>query len=371
MKKKSDDCLRLVNANVEHYGGPEPEPGVLPEKFLRVNHEVFVPLEPDLLALTELTYAQTRPGASAEEVAAADRRFNTQQSLLGMEGFRAEMGVGNNPTGCLVRRGPFLFGHDAQRPVLGHNTPPTVLTLRVPGAPAPIHVGVGHYSFNSPPDRHREVFGFTRLVDKVKVDRRPSAEEQTPAAAPEGASDPGWSACWLLSDTNELPEEEGELVPHPDWLSLTDDTHLAHRAELLPDGTWRGYTNVDQVMHNCRMYDAARWAAHHGQLQALAPTAGRARPDQGGPCRIDHVRMDAYTVQAVEEVHVIPMDGLSDHDIVVVDVSKRKLVETLLRRSVEPLPGWRKQPLLPRVITPSRAEVMHALAGNVPVAVGA
>lgn len=160
-------------------------------------------------------------------------------------------------------------------------------------------------------------------------------------------------------------------MPHPDWLSLTDDTHLAHRAELLPDGTWRGYTNVDQVMHNCRMYDAARWAAHHGQLQALAPTAGRARPDQGGPCRIDHVRMDAYTVQAVEEVHVIPMDGLSDHDIVVVDVSKRKLVETLLRRSVEPLPGWRKQPLLPRVITPSRAEVMHALAGNVPVAVGA
>ncbi|WP_405814191.1 hypothetical protein OG241_06370 [Streptomyces sp. NBC_01390] len=359
--KKSDDRLRLVNANFEHFGGPEPEPGVLPETFHKVNREVFVPLEMDLLAMTELTHAQTRPGASPEEVEAADRRFKTQQSILGMEGFRAEMGVGNNPTGCFVRRGPFLFGPDAQRTVLGHNTPPTVLTLRVPGAPTPIHVGVGHYSFNSPPDRHREAFGFTRLVDKVKIDRRPPAEEEEPASAPDESSDPGWSACWLLSDTNELPEAEGELVPHPDWPSVTDDTHRAHRAELLPDGTWRSYTNVDKIMHIVRMYDAARWAAHHGQLEALAPTAGRARPDQGGPCRIDNTRLDAFSIQAVEEVHVFPMDGLSDHDLVVVDLSKRKLVETLLRRTVEPLPGWRQQPLLPRVITPSRAEMTSAL----------
>ncbi|WP_328373375.1 hypothetical protein OG800_50180 (plasmid) [Streptomyces sp. NBC_00445] len=374
MKKKRDDQYRLVNANVERNGGPELEPGTLPPVFFAVHHEVLVPLAPDLLGMTELTHAQTRAGASPEEVEAAERRFKAHRDLLKMEGFRAEMGYGNNPTGCFVRPGSFLFGPDARRPFLGQRTPPTVLTLRVPGAPAAIHVGVAHQSFNSPPARENEAFGLTSLVDKVKADRRPADEEEEPAAAAPGEpADPGWAACWLLMDANDLPEPEGELVPHPDWSSpsVTDEVHRAHRAELLPDGSWRSYTNVDKVMHHCRMYDAARWAAHHGQLQALAPTAGRARPDQGGPHRIDRVYLDPYTIQAVEEVHVIPMDGLSDHDIVVLDLSKRKLVETLLRRSVEPLPGWRKRPLLPRVITPSRAEVMHALAGNVPAAVGA
>jgi hypothetical protein len=369
VKSKKDDTLRAALANVERNGGPELEPGVLPPVFCQVHTEVFVPLGLDLLGMTELTYAQFHPGASPEEVEAADRRFDATQHYLKMRGFRAEMGFGNNPTGCFVRPGSFLIGEDAQRPFRGVRTPPTVLALRVPGAAAPIHVGTFHHSFNSPPARPDEAFKLTSLVDKVKADRLPPDDTAEGSATPPGGpaadlADPGWAGCWLLGDTNENPEEEGELVPHPDWTSpeITDDVHRMHRAKWQPDGSWRSYTDVDEIMHGCGMYDAARWAAHHGQLAALAPTAGRARPDQGGPTRIDRFYMDPYTVQAVEEVHVIPMDGLSDHDLVVVDISKRKLVETLLRRTVEPLPGWRQRPLLPRVITPSRADMMRALA---------
>ncbi|WP_055522788.1 hypothetical protein [Streptomyces graminilatus] len=375
MKSKKDDTLRLALANVERNGGPELEPGVLPPTFCQVHTEVFVPLELDLLGMTELTYAQFHPGASPEEVKAANRRFDATQQYLKMVGFRAEMGLGNNPTGCFVRPGSFITGADAQRPFRGVRTPPTVLALRVPGAAAPIHVGTFHHSFNAPTSRPDEAFKLTSLVDKVKADRLPSGDAAEDSATPLDAlaadpADPGWAGCWLLGDTNENPEEEGELVPHPDWTApeVTDDVHRMHRAKLQPDGSWRSYTDVDEIMHGCRMYDAARWAAHHGQLAALAPTAGRARPDQGGPTRIDRFYMDAFTVQAVEAVHIIPMDGLSDHDVVVVEVSKRKLVEALLRRTVVSLPGWRTRPLLPRVITPSRAEMMRVLAREAPAA---
>ncbi|MEU1302590.1 hypothetical protein [Streptomyces shenzhenensis] len=301
---------------------------------------------------------------------AANRRFEATQSLLGMRGFRAPMGEGNNPTGCFVRESTFTIGPNAQRRLAGFATPPTYLVLGIPGTEADIHVGIFHGSFCSPPDRRRETFKLTRLIDKVKADQGPGHQPRTAdqLANPPGDAQtkPAWAACWLLGDTNDLPEPDGELLPHPDWASpqITDRVHRTHRAERQNDRSWHSYTDTDEIMLNSGMHDAARWAAHHGQLTALAATAGHARPDQGGPVRIDRPYLDAYTVQAVKEVHVINMKGYSDHDLVVIDLWRRKLVEMLQRRTVEALPDWRERPYLPRVTTPDRRQSVASLARN-------
>ncbi|MFI2209633.1 hypothetical protein [Streptomyces sp. NPDC020141] len=62
---------------------------MLPERWLRAHQEILAPRRPDLLARTEMTYSQTRPGAAPEKVAAADRRLRTAEGILGMRGFRA------------------------------------------------------------------------------------------------------------------------------------------------------------------------------------------------------------------------------------------------------------------------------------------
>ncbi|MET7685632.1 hypothetical protein [Streptomyces sp. NPDC005423] len=329
-----------MNWNFKENGGREPKPGLLPdawhEGYAFLNH-----LGADWIGMPELPHAQTHPYAPEEEVAAAKRRFNASQDLLGMRCFLGGMGEGNNPTGAFIRERHFTIGLRAQRHHrTGFRTPPTQITLGLDKAPGvPIITAVFHNSYCSPPARQTEAFNLTGLVDKVKADQGTAVL---------------WAACWLLGDTNESPSPLGELVGGIDWPTVTDLVHRSHRAQQLPDGSWRSYTDFDDIMFATGMHDAARWAAHQGQFGAMAATAGRARPDQGGAVRLDRNFMDPFTVQAVENVHVIDMSGLSDHDLTIYDLSLHKLIETLHRQTVQPLAPWSADPLLPRPLLSSR-----------------
>ncbi|MFI0219794.1 hypothetical protein [Streptomyces lydicus] len=85
------------------------------------------------------------------------------------------------------------------------------------------------------------------------------------------------------------------------------------------------------------MHDPARFAARrHGKPEALGATAGHRAVGQGGGRRIDRGYTDAWTVQAVQDVNVIDMTGLSDHHALEVILSRRALVEAL-RRTFDPL----------------------------------
>ncbi|WP_416976961.1 endonuclease/exonuclease/phosphatase family protein [Streptomyces sp. T028] len=331
MKKKDSGVVRLVLMNLEHDGGPEETQGVLPARWRQAYEDVLAPLEPDWLGMTELTYSQTRPTATAAEKAAADRRWQAAQDTLGMRGFRAEMGQGRNPTGLFVREPAFTIGPQHHHPKV-FRTPPANVVLRLPEVPeVPIITAAFHSSYCNPRVREAEAYELSSLVDKVK------AHHITDHARLQ-------AACWLFGDCNEYPVPIGEQVPEIDWTSpeITDVVHRRHRAIKQPDGTWKSCTSLDELMLDIGMHDPARFAARHlGQPGALAATAGHTRPEQGGERRIDRGAMDGWTVQSVVSVEVLDMQrrGLSDHNALVVDLSRRKLVEALRRRHA-PLAAW-------------------------------
>ncbi|MEH6373901.1 endonuclease/exonuclease/phosphatase family protein [Streptomyces sp. KLMMK] len=324
-----DGVVRLVLMNLEHDGGPEETPGVLPDRWRQAYEEVLLPLRPDWVGLTELTYSQTRSDASSEEKASAERRWEAAQGLLAMRGFRAKMGQGRNPVGVLVRESTFTIGAQYHHPQV-YRTPPANVLLRLRDEPTvPVVTAAFHSAFCSPVAREAEAFELTALVDKVKAHH--GAEPGRPRAA-----------CWLFGDTNDYPVPAGEPRPETDWNSpgITDLVHRRHRAIKQPEGTWKSSTIVDEVMLDCGMHDPARYAALHlGQPQALSTTAGFARAGQGGESRIDRGYMDAWTVQAVVSVRVVDMSGISDHHVLVVDLSRRRLIEGL-RRGFAPLEPW-------------------------------
>ncbi|MET8807928.1 endonuclease/exonuclease/phosphatase family protein [Streptomyces sp. NPDC004546] len=329
MKAAPNGTIRLALMNLEHDGGPEVEPGVLPNEWRTAFEEVLKPLQADWIGLTELTYSQTRPDATDEEKAAAARRWKAARRTLSMRGFRARMGQGRNPTGMLVRESTFTVGpqHHLDRVF---RTPPTNVVLGLSEAPGvPIITAAFHSSFCNPTLREAETYELTALVDKVKAHR---ANPQPRAL------------CWLFGDANELPVPAGEKVPDIDWSSpeITDLVHRRHRALKLPDGSWKSCTFLDEVMHDCGMHDPARYAARHlDQVDALNATAGFADSavGQGGPRRIDRGLMDGWSVQAVTEVAVIDMSGLSDHHLLVVDLSRGKLIDAA-HGAFSPLAPW-------------------------------
>lgn len=326
MKTKRADEVRILLANVKNDGGPEPKRGVLPERWRLAYEGVFTPLEPDVLAVTEFTYSQTRPNATRAEKRAANRRFKTAQDVLQMRGFRARMGQGRNPTGVFVREQSITLGPDPQRHYERvYRTPPTHVVMTLPEVPqVPINVVSHHAPYCNPPQQLIEGYELTSVVDKVKAHH---------------PNDPGrGAAAWLLGDFNSAPVEQ---TPSIRWDSpeVTDIVHRCHRAIQQPDGSWVSHTAVDRLLMNVGMHDPARYAALHcNQPRALDPTAGFAdsAAGQGGLCRIDRAYMDAWTVQAVTDVQVLDMTGISDHHALLIVLSRPQLVEAL-RRTFPPL----------------------------------
>lgn len=335
----SEPVIRLGFANVEFDGGPEDKPAVLPERWHQA-HRFLASLELDWLGRAEMTYSQWRPvplDATTEERAtveltrtAADRRFEASQQVLKMVGFRAPMGDGVTPTGLFFRPETFRFLNRYERRGVWHN-PPTNVVLALPEVPErEIMTVAGHTSYNSITRRRLEGEDLTTFADKVQA---------------KYGNDPAHfgRAFWGAGDFNEYPVPGGETVPEINWAApeITDLVHREHRAVKQCDGSWRSCTDLDERMMRCGMWDPARYAAHRlGQGDALAPTAGHASDGQGGGQRIDRFYMDPWIVQAVLEVHVHRLDGISDHDLPEVILSRRKLVEGLRRqfRRLEPWP---------------------------------
>lgn len=125
MKTKDGDVVRLVPMNPEHDRGPEEKRGLLPARWCQACERVLAPPEPDWLGMTELTYSQTKPTATAAEKAAG-QRWQAAQDTSGMRGFPAEVGQGRNPT-RFVRGSVFTIGPRPQHhhPRVSGRRPPT------------------------------------------------------------------------------------------------------------------------------------------------------------------------------------------------------------------------------------------------------
>ncbi|MGW3272262.1 endonuclease/exonuclease/phosphatase family protein [Streptomyces kronopolitis] len=340
MKTYGEPVLRFGFLNLELDGGPEEEPGVLPERWRWAHQEILAPRKFDWLGRAELTSSQSKPtpaDATEEEVraaveakVAADRRFKATQDVLGMRGFRSPMGPRINPTGVFVREETFEVVRRRHEQHAVWNTPPTNITLRLRDAPpTPIESVSWHNSYCSPDGREGEADELSWLVDKVQA---------------KYGNDPNrhWAAFLGFGDCNEYPVPAGETVPEIDWSSpeITDLVHRWHRARKQPDGSWKSCTYLDELMLECGMWDPARYAAHKlGQVSAIDATSGHASDGQGGGQRIDRGYMDPWTVQAVLDANVIDTTGFIDHCGLEVVVSRRKYEEGL-RRSYAPLEPW-------------------------------
>lgn len=339
MKSYGERVLRLGFLNLELDGGPEEEPGVLPERWRKAHEDILVPLNLDWLGRAEMTHSQSKPsgwdagpeGLIAAERArkAANRRFEAAQDLLGMRGFRASMGSGITPTGIFFRESTFRFVAQREHP-RGWGTPLSNVTLTLAEAPeAHIETAAWHASYSSPAQRELETEALSILPDKVQAKYGNDPQRRR-------------VGFFGFGDSNEYPKPDGETVPPIDWTSpeVTDLVHRRHRAIPQPDGSWESCTYLDQFMLDIGMHDPARYAAHQlGQPDALAATHGHQSDGQGGPCRIDRAYMDPWLVRAVLDVNVVPADGVSDHHGLEVILSRRKAVECL-RRTIPPLGRW-------------------------------
>ncbi|MFJ4686511.1 endonuclease/exonuclease/phosphatase family protein [Streptomyces sp. NPDC088789] len=289
----------------------------------------------------EMTHSQWRPAdpdATEEELAeaerekeAANRRFGAAMTLLEARGYRAPKGQGNNPTGLFFRESTFEYVSRHPRVGVGR-TPPTNVVLRLRNGPRrEIATEAFHDSFCSRHTREEEADTRTALADKVKVKLGRDPENRG-------------KALICMGDTNGYPMPAGEVIPPVDWDSeaITDHSHRWHRAAKQPDGSWASHTYLDEAMSECRMWDPARYAARkHGQINALDPTSGHGpnAVGQGGPQRIIRGYTDPWVVQAILEVNVIKMHGITDHHLLEYVMSYRKFCEAL-ERSFEPMPSW-------------------------------
>jgi endonuclease/exonuclease/phosphatase family metal-dependent hydrolase len=183
-----------------------------------------------------------------------------------------------------------------------------------------------HHAFNSPRGREREVDETTAFVDRM---------------ARQGGG------FIVGGDFNEgAASARRERLSHPVGDRHRQLCHLTHRTNLAPDGSRVSCTYVDRTLLTCGLQDAARYAAHTlGQPAAIGPTAGHAKPGQGGPRRIDRIYVDGRIARAILSVEVVDTTGVSDHFGLRVVLSERGLGEAQ-RREHQPVPLDRAVALL-------------------------
>ncbi|MGY1502936.1 endonuclease/exonuclease/phosphatase family protein [Streptomyces sp. QTS52] len=296
-----EPVVTIASLNVERDGGEDTPDGGIPQRWLDAHHQLLMPLQADVVLRQEATYSHLHD----------NRRLKAAGELLGMKGFLSGNGAGRNPTALFVRPETFPVFERMTYDAMFWRTPPTIVSARFADVPeAELLLMSWHAAFNSPRGREREADEITALVDRME--RR-------------GGFIGG-------GDCNEYPIEDGESVPPIAWSTVTDRAHIHHRTNLAPDGSRVSCTYLDQALLTSGLHDAARYAAHTlGQPQAIGPTAGYARPDQGGPRRIDRVYVDGRIAHAVLAVNVLDTTGISDHHGVVVVLSRRGVAEALRR----------------------------------------
>ncbi|MGC0405352.1 hypothetical protein RKD27_007996 [Streptomyces sp. SAI-126] len=302
-----EPVVTIACLNLERDGGPDNPDGSLPQRWLDAHHQILKPLEADVILRQEATYSHLDD----------DRRLKAAGKLLGMKGFLSGNGAGRNPTALFVRPGTFPVFERMTYNAMFWRTPPTIVSARFVDVPdAELLLMSWHAAFNSPRGREREADEITALVDRM---------ERLGGFIGGG-------------DGNEYPVEDGERISPIDWSTVTDRAHIHHRTNLAPDGSRVSCTYLHRALLTSGLQDAARYAAHTlGQDDAIGPTAGHAKPDQGGPRWIDIVYSDSRIARAVLAVNVLDTTGISDHHGVEVVLSRRGLADAL-RRIHPPVP---------------------------------
>ncbi|MFD7714149.1 endonuclease/exonuclease/phosphatase family protein [Streptomyces sp. NPDC059786] len=305
--------LTVITANIEHDGGADVN-GQPPQRWHEA-HALLAEHRPDVLLRQEMTYSHDE-----------GRRLHQAERVLGMRGFLGvrPQGAGRNPTGLFIRPDVLEIHREIEQSRMWR-TPPTCVAVSLREVPeVPIAVMSWHLAFNNPPVRATETYEILGIADK---------------------NNSGWAFIGA-GDCNEAPDPAGERVPPIDWADekITDRMHMMHRTDSGPNGTRVNRTFSDTTLLTAGLHDPARYAAHTlGQPDALLATAGRHKPHQGGPRRIDRHYVDARLVTAVKMVEVINMDGKSDHDAVKV-VYWRTVFADALRRTIAPLPPYHLSP---------------------------
>lgn len=302
-----EEVLTIVCLNLEKDGGPDEPDGGLPQRWLDAHHKILKPLEPDVILRQEATYSHLDD----------NRRLQAAEEVLEMKGFLSGNGAGRNPTALFIRPETFPTAERMPYNAMFWRTPPTIVSARFADVPeTELLLMSWHAAYNSPRGREREADEITALVDRM---------ERLGGFIGGG-------------DCNSYPIEDGEIVPPIDWSKVTDRAHIHHRTNLTPDGSRVSCTYLHRALLTSGLQDAARYAARTlGQPEALAATAGHAKPDQGGPRRIDMVFTDRRIAHAVLDVHTVDTTGVSDHNGVMFVLSRRGLAEAL-RRERPPVP---------------------------------
>lgn len=232
-------------------------------------------------------------------------RLAEAEKILTMKGAVASGNRGKLHTGIFVNPETFPGFRAFTAEKLGRIRPTDVTTHLAERPNVPITLVSVHLSYNSPVDRLREAYALVPVADKAQ----------------------GGQPVFIAGDWNELPVQDAEEVPTPDWATVDDRVHRAYRARRCGGG-WETITDVDQVLHDMGLTDAAVAVADDHDTTALAATAGHARPDQGGEVRLDRILVADWMREAVADVDVVDT-GLSDHRLVTATLSRRHLVELI------------------------------------------
>ncbi|WP_329317971.1 hypothetical protein [Streptomyces sp. NBC_01262] len=309
------ETINLIWANFENEGKGD-------KKLWRDFYTLVRSLEPHLFGRAEMQGAANNGKAGL--LAAEKALTPPEQPLLRPRGWLGPPAVSDNRTGIFTRPDVFEPVNEWE-----HGTPwgipPTNLTIRLvqyPGDPdcrREICVAAAHHHYASPLARRLEADELTKLADKRDMRDR---TKDCPNGRPREAI--------VFYDANSYPADslDGDLQP-PDLSKIPDLRHQVHRMVKGPGSTFIPDCESDRTLRRAGMEDIARHLAVTKEDDRYLARTTAGYPDQGGPGRIDRVHATDGILAAVEDLEVIDLSGLSDHDAVHVKLSRRRLVESL------------------------------------------
>ncbi|MFH8993245.1 endonuclease/exonuclease/phosphatase family protein [Streptomyces sp. NPDC017940] len=285
--------ITVAQWNIEHDGGTD-------AKRWEKAHDIVRGHRAEVFLRQEMTYSHQH----------GHRRLHEAEHVLGLRGFITPATPENqNVTGVFLDHD--LFTVDAVYPHTALTWHPVCnIVAYFDGCPRPISFASFHLCFFDADTRLTEARRLTSLTK------------------------PGTVALFG-GDCNSYPRNPEPRTPLPDWDTVSDRAHMVHRTYLDPQGHRHSDTRPDTELTTAGYIDLARHAADHlGQPDALAPTAGHDKPDQGGPRRIDRAYASGGLATALDSVEVIDTPDtrdVSDHSLVLYRFNEVRLHNLLSR----------------------------------------
>ncbi|MCM2431030.1 endonuclease/exonuclease/phosphatase family protein [Streptomyces sp. RKAG337] len=293
--------LTVLSCNFENNGGGKPE------KRLAMNERMRA-LSPDLVFRQEVWDSDANGSTIGYET----------EDFLGLRGWLG-------PRSCTsVLANPDVFTPVREWPQTGPMwvLPPTALTARFAPAGAaalPLVLVSYHLNYGSTTLRQSEAEWLTTWND-----RQWTTSDDQRVRLP----------ALMGGDNNSYPEPGvvGD-PPLPKLTGIRDQPHRVHRSFVGPAGTRVMDTRPDEILRSAGMEDVARHFASgpKGTRAAVAATVDQCET-HGPDARIDRIYASATLLDAVVDVDVIDMQGLSDHHTVRLRLDPVVLAELLNQR---------------------------------------